>query len=913
MRLCLPIIRARSLAKALLSLSFGVTLFAGLSVAGTDLSKITPPEPPVSKNGKVQGDLKPTDKSPSNTIPALTKRDEVTKLYRIKLQWKEATKAALFFHRDIGYLVFNKSGKLSPGTFPSDYFKSLEIIPHNQALIVRFELSGENDILISRQDNEWILVLGKQENEIPYQEYPLKVTPDAGSKTLAFMNDEAEPLVAFQDPHTLDTFWAQPDVNRAVQLHRSLIPLDVLPTQLGVAYLEKDPRHLTVQVDASHHLSLFTLPADTSGTLLTGSAPYDASTHEPAMVSPLVNLSKYDLPSTTIFETTRMMRKDLAIEQDPQKQLQKEIELAKFFLANAYFQEATGIFQLIKERHPQTFSQRDELILMHDIAAILSHAMDDDEFESNVGHFEDEPERHLVRSIHAQRFGNYDEALKGYINALKLIQGLPGPLRNIILLRAMEASVEGKFKKPLFESLIDKHLLTDREADEMGYYKAKNAQMNNPTLSLRETYSRLTFSTNKKIALLAHLALNDGTNTAPKSVLKDLESQRSTWRGDIFEQRLLAVLAGLYQKMGQTEDALNCLRTISVFLWKYQRSHVYQERAEDLFYDTFMAMQDTPVLKQIGFYYAFEDILPRGERFGKIIARLTDLYLAVGLPDQAIDALNQRLKFLNFEKERGTLKDTDHAYLTNYTYKRIAEVALTRSDNGFVLKSLEKISPFPEDPTKKSEYDAFAQEVRLLRAKAHWGQTAYDEVLKDIDGIDTPYTKRLRADVYMAQEKWQEALPILGSLLASSEDQKIKSALDVDAVLDLAVVASHLQNPVLIEALKKDYLDRIEDPEKKQAFDIMVSSPTPIDVTKSKLTAQIEEADNYEKMMAGIKKNILNTTWKDPAIPQTLPSTTSIPSLASPATPSSQAPQAQTADPKTPPAPATEAPSPKQG
>ena len=809
---------------------------------------ITPPDLPSFKTLKNEPASLKKAESPSvkespigvpKDITVLTKRDNKRKSYRITLEWKEATKASLFFYRDVGYLVFNARGKFLPGTFPSSHFRSISVVPHPTATILKFKLRNNKDLIINRLGEEWFLLAGEMDNEKTPSLYPLVVTPKNDQKSLSVLNDENETLITFKDPKTADTFSVQPDINRGIdQLYETPF-FDILES-----YLLKHPENLTLQLDKEAHATVISLK---SGGIISSVDIFNQN-RDPATLQPLVDLDKYDIPKDNVFHVGRVMRKAVALETKEDQRVHHEIELAKFYMATGQYYEAIGILGLIKEKHETLFFSQDELILMMDLAQVLAHDMDDDFFLSNGGSFDGEAERDVLLALQEQRFGRYNTALTKYVRAYKFIQGLPPIIRNDIALKAYEARVESSFKSPLFAGLINKSLLDQRDLDSLQYYEAQAIRIVNPFAPLRKVYTRLTFSRNKRIALLARLALVDKDNMAQHSVIKDLESMLFTWRGDIVEQRFLATLAEFYQKVGETDKALRALRGISNYLWKFEKSHLYMKLAGDLFYDSFMEMQEKPFLKQIAYYYEFEDLTPKGKRYGEIIDRITGLYAKVGLMDQAITALTQRMKYLHFEKRRKVLTEAEFRYLMNLTLKRMAELYLATNQAPLALKMLDRLKPFEA----KGEHQdlsqaAFEQEAKFMKAMTYLALGEKEKALKSLEGLTSKRDNRLRTDIYMAQKRWGDAFPLLEDMLQESKEKKIEGDFDVDAVLDIAVVASHLKNKERLQALKADYGARIKDPEKRQAFEIIVSSPTSIEMSKGKID--------------GIKKDILETSW----------------------------------------------------
>ncbi len=794
----------------------------------------------------------------SKAVTVLTKRDETSKFYRVTLEWKEATKASLFFYRDIGYLVFNALGKFLPGTFPQSHFKSISVIPHPTATILRFKLKEAQDLIINRLGDEWFLVAGEMDSEKTPSLYPLVMTIKNEQKSLHILNDENEPLITFKDPKTGDTFVIQPDSNRGIdQLYETPF-FDIPESYQGLVYLLKNPENLVFQLDKEDHATVISLK---SGGVISSVDDFSKN-RDPASLQPLVDLAKYDIPKDNVFHVGRVMRNAVALETKEDLRIQQEIELAKFYMATGQYCEAIGVLGLVKERHESLFFSQDELILMLDLARALAHNVDDDSFLSNDGDFDGEAERDVLLALQELRFGRYDTALTKYVRAYKFIQGLPPVIRNDIALKAYEARVESNFKNPLFAGLINTNLLSKRELDSLLYYEAQAKRIVNPLMPLRKTYTKLTFSPNKKIALLARLALVDKENMARQSIIKDLESMLFTWRGDVVEQRFLATLAEFYRKAGETDKALRALRAISYYLWKLEQSHFYMKLAGDLFYDSFMQMQDEPFLKQIAYYYEFEDLIPKGKRYGEIIDRITGLYTKVGLIEQAIVTLVQRTKYLRFEKKRKTLSEPEFLYLMNLTLKRLAELYLAINQASDALKMLNRIHPFEvKGESQSPDYVAFEQEVKFIKAVTYLALSEKEKALKSLEGLASKRENRLRADIYMAQGRWRDAFPLLEEMLQDSKGKKIEDTFDVDAVLDIAVAAAHLKDKERLRTLKADYGEGIIDPEKRQAFEIILSTPVSIEISKRKIEGQLTIADKYAKLLDGIKKNILETSW----------------------------------------------------
>ncbi len=840
-----------------------VLLFNSLAISKTDAINIPPPKPSVTKNEEKRKDKpKPiienfieTQGTKIKTIPSLTKRDDAKKLYRIKLEWPEAKKAALFFHRDVGYMIFDKLGRLSPGTFPNDFFDTINIIPHKSALIIRFTLKENIDIQLAQFNDEWIILTGPMKNEMPGHLYPLNPRSTPDRKTISISNEGNQNVIHFKDSKTQDQFYVIPDRNRGIDMPQSRLYFDILKTYQGIALHNKAPNALIITMDKVHQTLILSLSTDMP---LASKKPKG---HISGNIPPLVDLRKYDMDQDTFLQVKRTLQDKLSTEKKTDRRLLHMEELAKFYMANAFYYEAAGILTLIKKQDPNHFYKSDPLLLLYDLAQILSHNIDDDKFKTNGGNFKGEPERSLVLAIHEKHYGHDGIALNQYIGAYKIIQKLPPPMRNDIALQAFDAAIHAGFKKPIFQSLVSKNILSKRNLDAFAYNLAQANRATDSSLSLTDTYSKLTFSPNKRVALLARLALLDKKTQSLKSLIKDLESLKFTWRGDILEQKFLATLSDLYKKNSQNDEALRCLRTIAAHLWKFEKSHIYIKLAEDLFYKSFMKMENEPLLKQLGFYYEFEDITPRGYRYGEILMRVTNLYMKVGLNKEAIHSLGRRLAFLVYERKRRTITLGEHDFLANMTYKRMAELYILNHEFQKSLTSLQRIKPFTDGTISPETLLAFTNDLKFLKATSHVHLSKFDKALLDLGTLDSIKAKRLRADIYMSKKDWVGAIGAIGDILKTIKDTALHKSYETDAILDMAVVASQLKNDEMTQALITEYADKLTDPEKRQAFNIITSSPILISINKKKLEEQINIAGRYEKLMDGIKKDIMTSAW----------------------------------------------------
>ncbi len=771
-------------------------------------------------------------------------QDSLKQQMRVLLKWQQANKAALFLHRGYYYLVFNKNGSLDPKLLHNLFIENAKVIAHKKYLIVKLTMHDDNDVSLRRVSDGWSLVFGQLRGEQALSSYCDHIVNQHDFFKIKLKNNSD--TLTFVDPDNKEKFIVITDDVSGCQIAAENPYYSILPTLLGMAmcsktdhairYKEKQGA-LTVLIPGSVGIGLFS---------------YDKKLKDrvPAIAQPLLELNKYNECDENFYVVQKEMRTRAVFASSSGARIYYYTELAKLYLANCFFYESLGILKLLKHEYPDLFHNRDDLVLMYDLANVCSHKIDYDELLSNQYEFEDEPEREVILGLLESSLGHYSVALQYYTRWGTFVQQLPVLLRNYISLYGLIAAVETKFSKPIFQNLIQEERLTSGQHEEREFYLVK-FNCNLGKMDSLSVFRKLANSANNKITCLSRLELINPNINSTQSVIEDLEEIRFLWRGGKVEQKILLMLTDLYVSKGDYSSALRNLRMISNFLWKLEDSDLYIKRAQDLFYKVFLQQKESSIINQIGFYYEFSDVIPKDDRYLEIIAHLVGLYTDVELYDEAIRALTDKLAHLKAMYRRGGLAFERYIRLRGVTLKKIAVQHIMQNRYQKALKIIKKIDKGDDQSTID-----FSKSNLFIKAVCYVGMKDYLSAINILKEQNDIVARRLLIHVYMVQKEWKQVVFYSkGALDVLCKNKTFNRDYD-DLVLQLAISLHYLKaadplgmiSPYVYSALNKDYLSFI-----KHIF----APKRKIDISKQEINRQLQEIGRYQRNVLNISKSLL--------------------------------------------------------
>ena len=532
---------------------------------------------------------------------------------------------------------------------------------------------------------------------------------------------------------------------------------------------------------------------------------------------------------------------DAAANAPDDQRLAANLALGKFYLARGFYQEAKGAFDLALVK-PQAQDSMQPALMARAVAEILigriEPAMKDLNNPVIAGSFDSE----LWKGLAAARQEKWADAREKFKNVGSAIISLPLDLQRIILIEAMQASLEvrdydGAAARsndlqtigPMPEQAMRLRLLRGRLAEALGRdrealadYRAVRASSDRPSAAA---------------ATLAEIALLQRTNKiAPDAALNDLETQSVLWRGDETEVKNLQMLARLYADKDRYADALAATMTATRLRPNSEASREMQDEASALFSQLFLTDKgdSLPPIKALGLFYQYRDLTPIGRRGDEMIRRLADRLVAVDLLDQASELLQYQIDH--------RLEGAARAQVA----ARLSMIYLMNRKPSRAIAAL-----------RSTRIGDLAGEVRqqrlLLESRAQSDVGRYDLALELIANVQGREAIRLRSDIYWAARRWRESAEQIEVLYGQRwrDFQPLTDTEKSDVIR--AAIGYALANDALgLSRWREKYGPKMTSDADRHAFDI-ASKPGSADPAAlesiAKMAATVDTLDGFLREM----------------------------------------------------------------
>ncbi len=261
----------------------------------------------------------------------------------------------------------------------------------------------------------------------------------------------------------------------------------------------------------------------------------------------------------------------------------------------------------------------------------------------------------LWRAVAASRAGDYATALKDWPQERGILPQYPAYLREqaqmaqaTALVMVGDRSVAASIVDQLIESYKDPaevpvgltrlrglvRLGTPDEAEGLEYLAAAAEDMRDPAEAYRAKFQFVR-------------ALQQRRDLSDDQVLRYLSDLWFDWRGDDLERDVLAQLADLYERSGDSRAALQYWQTLVKAYPKATDLNTVTERMTDAFLRVFdpenPKVYDT--LSYLGLYYDFSELVPNDARGDVVQEQVARLLVNANLWGRAVPILEQQLKY----------------------------------------------------------------------------------------------------------------------------------------------------------------------------------------------------------------------------------------------------------------------------
>lgn len=758
--------------------------------------------------------------------------------FKVTFPFGSSVPTALFKRADSIWMVVADNGPLDVQPIKTEggaLIAAAESVPVQGGQAIRIKLNRPQLASLSGDQQGLVLTLADQDVAASQPLVAERNVGDPSRANVSIAISQPGPLLRFHDPEVGDTLSVvtMPLPVRGFLRPQNFVEFSLLESVQGVAVATNSD---DVSVEARPDKIVISKPG---GLTLSGASASPDRTGTPG--GAVFDPAEWSKNQKASFLPRLDELIDAASNAPDDKRLAANLALGKFYLARGFYQEAKGAFDLALLK-PQAQDSMQPALMARAVAEILvgriESAMKDLNNPVIAGSFDSE----LWKGLAAARQEKWADAREKFKNVGSAIISLPLDLQRIILIEAMQASLEvrdydGAAARsndlqtigPMPEQAMRLRLLRGRLAEALGRdrdaladYRVVRASSDRPSAAE---------------ATLGEIALLQRHNKIePDAALNDLETLSVLWRGDETEVKTLQMLTHLYAEKDRYADALAAAMTATRLRPNSEASRQMQDEASALFAQLFLSDKgdSLPPIKALGLFYQYRDLTPIGRRGDEMIRRLADRLVAVDLLDQAGELLQYQIDH--------RLEGAARAQVA----ARLAMIYLMNRKPARAIASL-----------RSTRIGDLAGEVRqqrlLLESRAQSDVGRYDLALELIANVQGREAIRLRSDIYWAARRWRESAEQIEVLYGQRwrDFQPLTDTEKSDVIR--AAIGYALANDTLgLSRWREKYGPKMTSDADRHAFDI-ASKPGSADPAAleriAKMAATVDTLDGFLREM----------------------------------------------------------------
>jgi tetratricopeptide (TPR) repeat protein len=518
------------------------------------------------------------------------------------------------------------------------------------------------------------------------------------------------------------------------------------------------------------------------------------------------------------------------------------LELARFYLANRFASEATGLINLIQAQDPSLNGDA-QLAVMRASADYMLGRYQAAHNDLAGAAFDFNPHAALWRGLTEAALENWHTAHDDLVLAGPVLKNYPTDWQARARLADANAAL-GIGRLELADAALT-HLprdLSRSDALEANLVRARiQATTGNYTKAVPLFAAVLNGGDERLAAQAIYYQVDAGLNAhtiKPPQAIDVLERLRFRWRGDALEIKTLRRLAGLYFSGNQYREGLKTLRVATLNFQNNDAGRAAQDDMRAAFAKLYLkggADKMAPV-EQLALFYDNVDLTPIGADGDEMIRRMADRLASVDLLEPAANLLAYQVD----KRLDGVAKAE--------VSTRLAAIYLMDHKPQNAINALHdsQITGLPD----QTVHDRLLLEARSFAALKQW-DNALDLIAVDSDAD----TVRLRADIYWESGNWDVAGQKTEELLgARAGDTAPLSVGERAQVLRMAVAYSLANDEASLDRLRKNFTPKMTGTPDASAFVVLSQSIDLHGMAFREAAQQIASVDTLETFMKDFSK-----------------------------------------------------------
>lgn len=742
---------------------------------------------------------------------------------RISFPYREPTTSAAFKRGDTIWLVFDNGAELDIGAMVKELgplARKIEMTGGGDVRILRVPLTEPMLATMGADGNTWIVSIGDTVLE-PSRPITLERAsrPDGqmvlkarmpGISTLRELTDPSVGdrilvITAGSPPHGLLKPQAFVDVQALPSAQGlALVPNadDVTASIVGPDVTIGRNVGLSVTRDAQHRAAV--VPGSLQRTTQISLGKQVMERQNPAAFSELL----------------RDMQRKIASAPDGERN-GKRLEMARFYIANRFAQEAIGLLRVVEAADPALARDPSFLILAGAAQALANRSKVAERVLANQL-LTESADAAFWRTLVMVDQGKWAEARTAAQRASDVAGSYPVDIQAKFNMAAARAGLELNDFSFASAKLaeIDPLAIDPMIEAEYSVLQGRLTDVAGRTEDALDLYARAVRSDNKEAAAEAEYRrirqLIRDHKLKPGEAVDRLQSLAIAWRGDDLELKTLRTLGNLLVEEKRYREAFDASKAAMIAAPDNATARLFQDEMTTAFVNLFVDQGKADAMKPIealALYYDYREMTPVGRKGDEVVRRLADRLVAVDLLQPAADVLQHQVD----SRLRGAARAQIAADL--------AVVHLLDRKPEKAIAVLNK--------TRQAQLPAtLERQRRLVEARALSDSKRGDlalEVLQPLSGGDV---ERLRSDILWAGEKWRESGEARESMLAMrwSDPAPLDEQERVD-VLKAGISYSLANDALALDRLRGKYAIKMADSPQAKAFEV-VTAPIAVQGTE---------------------------------------------------------------------------------
>ncbi|MGY0708937.1 tetratricopeptide repeat protein [Azospirillum argentinense] len=516
-----------------------------------------------------------------------------------------------------------------------------------------------------------------------------------------------------------------------------------------------------------------------------------------------------------------------------------QLDLARFYLANGFGQEAIGMMDVLQEAQPD-LEGWPEFRALRGAARFLAGNTDAAAEDFAHPNLANNGEAALWRAAIAADRNDWPVAQAGFKAAAPILNSYPDPILTKLATRAAEAALktgDAPFAKRLLDRIVERGGTDAEERPDVQYLRGLYyAQTNEPERALEQltaSYNSLDRYYRAKAGLaLVNLQLAEG-HMSPPAAAERLAGLTFTWRGDELEMQIRQRMGEVLIAAGQYADGFNAMKETAALVADTPRAEEITREMSRIFADLYKdGAQKLPTIEALQLYDQFRELTPVGEAGDEVIRQLAERLISVDLLNRAADLLQHQVEY--------RLSGEDKARVGT----RLASVRLLDNKPEDALRALE-LSNVPNLPAD------LIGERRLMQAKALAELGRGDEALLLLSEDDSKPANSLRVDIAWRAQKWEAAAFALNKLIGAPPPptQPINPATS-QLVLNRAVALALAGDGTNLNLLRKEFGSAMTNGPDADAFRVLTRPEQALGlIDVNTVRSRVAEVDVFQKFL----------------------------------------------------------------